>query len=184
MTSRVRTYKYLVAATIGFCAVLAFGLTAKRVEAIKLKAGIFLTQSKIPGNLTEAGLIGFVKNHKTQVLNETSGGEIKNRKWIADVMIAFNAPPGDLEYATVFFDVTDGPRQLIQEMSTFVNDRSKKTYLQRIALERPRFKPNRKLEMAVVVHHEEVGFAKFRLSGEEPRRTGDVSFTDDETKEK
>jgi hypothetical protein len=67
-------------------------------------------------------------------------------------------------------------------MSTFISDRSQKTYLQPVTLERPRFKPNRNMELAIIVHREEVGVTKFGVVGEEPRRSGNINFTDDEAR--
>jgi hypothetical protein len=54
--------------------------------------------------------------------------------------------------------------------------------VQRIRLERPKFKPNRRMELVVTVRREEVGRANFDMIGEEVQRSGTVSFSDDDTR--
>jgi hypothetical protein len=174
--------KLLIAMMLSALTALIACLFSTPVEAGRLRAGIFLTQSEIPKKLTEKGLISFVKGRKTIRLVETPGGDVKKRVWKANMLVTFNGPPGDLEYEVLFYDIHDGPRRLVQEMSTFISDKTQKTYIQKIVLARPRFKPNRNMEVAVIVHREEVGIAKFGVLGEEPRRSGTVNFSDDETK--
>ena len=72
-------------------------------------------------------------------------------------------------------------------MSTFVNDRAQKTFVQRINLDRGHtrhegFQPNRRMELVVTVRRAEVGRHEFDLIGEEIRRTGEVSFSDEEAR--
>lgn len=177
-----RAKKLLIATLTTIMATLVAGLFSAPVEAGRLKASIFLTQSPIPRKLTEKGLISFIRGRKSYRLSETPGGDVKERVWRASMLVTFNAPPGDIEYEVLFYDIHDGPRRLVQEMSTFINDRSQKTYLQPFTLERPRFKPNRNMEVAVIVRREEVGYAKFGVVGEETRRSGTVNFSDDEAR--
>ena len=161
---------------------LVIGLQVNPAEAGRLKARVFITQSKIPKRISEKGLIGFARRHNTRRLRETQEEKLKDRQWKAHLVIAFNAPPNDLEYQVLFYDVHDGPRRLVEDMSTFVNDRSQKTYLQKISLKRPRFKPNRNMELVVVVRRQEVSRLEFGIVGQEIRRSGTVNFSDDEAK--
>ena len=171
---------------ISFAVALALiiGLRANPAEAGRLKAQVYLTQAKIPKRLTEKGLIRFARGHRAKLLRETQDAKLKDRKWKAHLVIAFNAPPNDLEYQVLFYDIHDGPRRLVEDMSTFVNDRSQKTYLQKIALKRPRFKPNRNMELVVVVRRREVSRLKFGVVGQEIRRSGTINFSDEEAKMK
>lgn len=160
-------------------AVLSF--TAVSIgEARGLKAMVVLTQAAIPKNLSERALLGFAKGHQTKRLQETTAEPLPDRKWNANMVIQFNAPPGDLEFSVLFYDIHDGPRRFVEDLSTYVNDRTQKTYLQRVNLPRKRFKPNREMELVVVVRREEVGRLKFAVLGEEERRSGQVSFSDEE----
>jgi hypothetical protein len=156
-----------------------FALTALaplEVEAGALKANVFLTQNKIPKELSEKGLIGFVRSHKTGRLRESTESKLEERKFMAEMVTQFNAAPNDLEFHVLFYDVHDGARVFVEDMSTFIDDRSQKVYLQRIKLPRPRFKPNRRMELVVVVKRAEVGSLKFITEGEEVRHSGTVSF--------
>jgi len=147
-----------------------------RVEAGGLKANVFLTQNKIPGGLTEAGLLGFVRSHKAARVRESSEAAIDERKFMAEMVTQFSAPPGDLEFHVLFYDIHDGSRQFVEDMATFIDDRKQKVFLQRVKLPRPRFKPNRRMELVVTVKRAEVGSLKFITDGEEKRNSGVVSF--------
>jgi hypothetical protein len=159
--------------------VAAMALAPFRVEAGGLKANVYLTQNKIPGGLTEAGLIGFVKSHKAARLRESSETAIDERKFMAEMVTQFSGPPGDLEFHVLFYDIHDGSRQFVEDMATFIDDRKQKVFLQRVKLPRPRFKPNRRMELVVTVKRAEVGSLKFITDGEEKRHSGVVSFDGD-----
>jgi hypothetical protein len=179
---RQKSKKLLIAIfTAVFIALIVCTLSMP-VQAGSLRASIYLTQTVIPNKLSEKGLLSFVRGHRSIRLAETPGGDVKKRVWRANMLVSFNAPPGDLEYEVLFYDIHDGPRRLVQEMSTFIMDKSQRTYLQKVTLERPRFRPNRNMEVAVIVRRQEVGVAQFGVLGEEPRRSGTVNFTDDETR--
>ena len=148
----------------------------------RLRAQVYLTQQRVPGGLTERGLIGFGRRSNARILNETTEPQLNQRKWLANLIMQFNQPPGDLEFHVLFYDVEDGPRRFVEDMSTFVNDRSQRTYVQPIRLPRPRFRPNRRYEMVVTVRRAEVATKAFGLAGEEVRRSGFVGFTDEDTR--
>lgn len=166
--------------------VLAFGLlvTAMLVtgpaQAGGTKATVFLTQAKIPGGLSEKALIGFARGHNAKILQETTG-DVKTRKWKANLVVSFNRPIDDMEFQVLFYDIHDGPRRFIEDMSTMLSNRKEKTFVQQITLPRPNFKPNRNMELVVTVRHEEVGKLKFAVAGEEPKRSGTVDFSDEDT---
>jgi hypothetical protein len=166
----------VVAALVLASSLLAIVAFPVAVEAGSLKANVFLTQNKIPNGLSEGGLIGFVRSHKAARLRESSEEKLEERKFMAEMVTQFNAPPGDLEFHVLFYDITDGARQFIEDMATFIDDKKQKVYVQRVKLPRPRFKPNRKMELVVTVKRTEVGSLKFITDGEEKRNTGVVDF--------
>jgi hypothetical protein len=153
---------------------------APAAHAGSLKAQIYLLQTPIPNSLSEKALIGFARAHANKLLRETPEGEIKTRKWKAEMVITFNSSVGDLEFQVLFYDIHDGPRRFVEDMSTMVNDKKQKTFVQKITLPRPAFKPNRQMEMVVTVMRSEVGRLKFGVIGEEIKRSGEVSFSDKE----
>lgn len=165
------------------CAVvLAVGGRAGAQRGRRLRAQVYLTQAQIPANLTEQRLLAFGRRGNARVLRESTEADITQRQWTANMVLAFNAPLGDLEFHALFYDVEDGPRRFVEDMSTFVSDRSQKTFVQRVRLPRPKFRPNRRYEMVVTVSRNEVATVRFGLAGEEVRRTGEVNFNDEETR--
>lgn len=162
----------------------AFALSPDSGEAQgRLRARIYLTQARIPRSLTERGLIRFARGHNARRLREVTDRPIPEREWKAEMVTAFNRPVGDLEFQVLFYDVEDGPRRFLgPPLATFVNDRTQRTFVQRIRLRRPQFKPNRRMEMVVTVRRQEVGRTRFEILGERIRHTGEVTFSDEDAR--
>lgn len=168
--------------TVGALSLVATALFVHPVEAGGgLKAQLYLTQAKIPTGLTEKGLLGFARNNSQKFLRETTDEEVKKRKWKANLVVSFTRPPDDMEFQVLFYDIQDGPRRFIEDMSTMITKRQEKTFVNPITLSRPSFKPNRQLELVVTVKRQDVGSLKFAVQGEEIKRSGQVSFSDEET---
>lgn len=163
----------------GAVTLAALGL-APIAEAAGLKAQVYLVQAKIPAKLTEKALIGFARKNANKLLREATDAPVKERKWSAEMVISFSGPINDMEFQVLFYDIHDGPRRFVNDMSMMLNDRSQKTYVQKITLPRPSFKPNRQMELVVTVKRAEVGRLKFGVLGEELKRSGEVSFSDKE----
>jgi hypothetical protein len=164
----IRYRKKTVFGTTAFLVAMAavFTLYNRPAEAVMLKAKITMTQEKIPRKISEKELIAFVKKHQTKRLEETKESNVKERMWKADVLILFNYPIDALEFDLVFYDIQKGVRIMVERRSTLLNKRDQKTYLERIKLRRPQYKPNRKMELTVEVKRAEVGRFKFTIAGE------------------
>ena len=147
----------------------------------RLRAQAFMTQARVPRGLDERGLLSFVRHNRTARLQEVTDRPLAERDWRANLVVKFNRPLGDLEYHVLFYDVHDGPRRFVDDLTTYVGDRTQRTFLQRIRLRRPRYGPNRNMEGVVTVRRQEVTTFRFGLIGEEIRRSGEVDFTDEET---
>lgn len=145
-----------------------------------VRAQVFLTQHRIPPNLSERGLLRFMRSHNARTLRESTEEDVRERKWVAQMAVAFNRPPGDLEFQVLFYDIHDGPRRFIESLPTYVNDPSMKTFVRAIVLPRPKFKPNRRMELVVTLRRQEVGRHRFAVEGERFRHSGQVDFTDEE----
>jgi hypothetical protein len=152
------------------------GRSLPRAEAQALRASAYVTQAAIPRGLTEKALIGFARGHNARALEESTEAEIPSRRWLANLVVAFNAPPGDLEYHALFYDVTSGAREFVADMSVFLT-RGQKTYVQRLTLPRPRFAPNKHYEAVITVRRQEVATLRFDTRGQEIQRSGMVDFT-------
>jgi hypothetical protein len=151
-------------------------------QAQRLRVQVFLTQARVPNGLSERGLIGFARGHRAARLQESTEENLNERRWHANAIFSFNRPPGDLEFHALFYDIHDGPRNFVREMSVFVSDRTQRTVLHRLMLPRPTFRPNRRMEVVITVQRQEVGTQRFELVGEEIRHSGRVDFTDDQAR--
>ena len=161
-------------------ALVAAATASTPAEARGSKAQVFLVQAKIPKGLTEKGLLGFAKSHRAKFLRETDEANVDDRSWRAEMIINFSQPVGDLEFQVLFYDVHDGAPRFVEDMSTFVNDKKQRTFVQKVKLPRKSFKPNRDMELVVTVRRQEVGRMRFSLVGKEKQRSGEVSFSDKE----
>lgn len=170
-----------LAASSALVAALGAGL-APHAEAQRLRAQVYVTQAAIPRGLSEKALIGFARGHQARSMNETTEAEIESRHWLGNMVVSFNSAPGDLEYHALFYDLTDGARNFVDDMAIYLNGRDQRTYVQRLNLQRPRFRPNRRYELVITVRRAEVGSTRFDTRGEEPRRTGQVDFSVEDTR--
>ena len=183
----LRAQGCFLAAAIAATAFTVAPLPASVEGQGRLRAQIWIVQQRIPRGLTERGLIGFARRANARRLRETTAEPLPERKWLGEMITSFNRAPGDLEFHVLFYDVEDGARRFITDMSTFVNDRSQKTFVQRINLERGStrhdgFQPNHRMELVVTVRRQEVGRLNFELLGEEIRRTAQVDFSEEEAR--
>lgn len=142
------------------------GMFADSADAGRLKAQIYMTQEKIPRRLTEKDLLAFVRKHRTKRIEETKIAEIKDRSWKSNLVIAFNGVLGALEFELVFYDIQKGVRILVERQSILVNNQNQKTYVERLNLKRPLYKPNRQLELVVEVRRQVAGRLRFSTQGE------------------
>jgi hypothetical protein len=174
----------ILALGLGLVALTALAPSLPAVDAQRggLRATVYITQAAIPRNLSERALLGFARGHQARQMRETTDTPLPQRRWLGNMVIQFSAPIDDLEYHALYYDVTDGARNFIDDMAINVHDRSQRTFVQRITLPRPRFRPNRQLEMVVTVRRAEVGRARFNILGEEEQRSGVVTFSDEDTR--
>jgi hypothetical protein len=181
MSSRSRPT--ILALAIGFALTALALLPMQPADAQRgLRATVYVTQAAIPRNLSERALLGFARGHQARQMRETTDTPLPERRWLGNLVIQFSAPIDDLEYHALYYDVTDGARNFIDDMSINVHDRTQRTFVQRITLPRPRFRPNKQIEMVVTVRRAEVGRARFNIVGEEEQRSGVVTFSDEDTR--
>lgn len=159
-------------------ALAAITLPAVPAEAGMLRARVALTQARIPKKTSARGLFRFARGHMARQLRETRDKKLTDRKWLANLVTSFNQSPNDLEFNVVFNDIEGGKRRFVDSMSVFTSDRTQKTYVSKVKLERPKFEPNHRYELVVTVRRKEAGKFRFRTRGEEKRNSGVVDFSD------
>ncbi len=132
-----------------------------------LHASVFLVQGNVPRLPSLAQLLRFARSHQARQFHEITDKPLPQRRWDGTVVISFNRPLGDIEYGILFYDVTRGASDFISPpMSVMVNNRNESTFVQPVHLDRPRFRPNRDIEIRITVRRQEVGSVKTHLVGE------------------
>lgn len=173
----------LCVASLAISALAVFALPTAEAQRRGggIRASIYLTQAAVPRGLTEKALIGFARGHQARTMEETQEADLAQRRWLGNMVIQFSQPIDDLEYHALFYDLTDGVRNFVDDLAINISDRAQRTFVQRVTLARPRFRPNRRMELVITVRRAEVGSLRFDTRGEEPRRTGQVDFTVEDT---
>lgn len=146
-----------------------------------LRARVHIVPGRLPAGMSEQQLLAHARRAASSRLRESDEAELDERGWNAELVIQFNRAPNDTEFHVLFYDTQDDTPRFVEDLSVYVNDRRERTYVHRIRLRRPRFRPNRRMEMVVTVRRDEVARESFQLVGEERERTGEVSFSDEET---
>jgi len=153
---------YAIGVSFGLAAI--FVIFSGNAEAAQLKAKIFLTEVSIPRGLPEKDLLSYVQKNQITKIAAANVTDVKKSYWTANLVIAFNASPGELEYQMSIYDVQGGVRVLVENRSMLLSDRIQKTYVQKIFFKAPQYQQNRNYELAVVVRGGEVGRFKFHLN--------------------
>lgn len=152
--------------------------------AQRMRAQVYFTQAAIPRGLSERGLISFARGHTTRGLRETDETELTRRRWVSKMVVSFSSKLNDSEYHALFYEVNGRTKTYIDDMQIFLHNRDEKTFVQPMTLPRPKFKPNKKVEVVITVRRQEVGKTTIDLLGEEPRRSGRVDFSDEEARKR
>ncbi len=147
-----------------------------------LRANVYLVQRALPRRASERALLRFARAHHSSRLQETHEPDPEDRAWEANLVVHFSRPPGDLEFHVLFYDTQDGAPRFVDDMAVYLNARDQRTYVQRLRLPRPKFKPERRMELVVTVGRKEVARRSFQLRGERRRNTGEVVFSEEEAR--
>jgi hypothetical protein len=131
-------------------AALALGVLALRPELADAQRGgraaAYVVQTQVPRNMETRALLRFGRSHAARRLQETTGGPINERIWLAKLIINFGRPLGDVQYDVLYYDVTQG-RTLVTTQEVFVNDRTQQAFVNPIRLRRPQFSPGQRIEV-------------------------------------
>jgi hypothetical protein len=160
---------------------LAIVVSPKAVEAGSLKATIHLTQHEISKSAnTEQKLMRWLQSGvalaATRPAAETTEPEMDQRKFLINMVVAFNAPINDYEFTAHVYDIEDGPRGSDKLFPVMTPNKGDKVIVTKLKLPRPEFKPQRRYEVVIVVRKAEVGSKKFMTGGEKKKNTGLVEF--------
>lgn len=170
-------------------AALALSFVALRPEAVDAQraqrgqraqraghAAAYIVQAQVPRDMEVNALLSFGRSHAARRIQETSGGPINERMWIAKLIVNLGRPLGDVQYDVLYYDVTHG-RTLVTTQEVFVNDRTQQAFVNPIRLRRSQFSPGQHIEAVVTIRRQEIATARTELQGEVPRSSGEVDFT-------
>jgi hypothetical protein len=182
MFRSTRSLGLLALSVVLVCLAVAPSLAPSPAEGQpRNSAQIYIVQGRVPKSLPGAdGIVRFGKKNHRNTLQETSG-PIRDRSWLAKLIVKFAKPIGDWEYDILYFEVNGSRREHVGSVVTVhVSDRNETTFVQKVELKRPDFKPKTKMELILRVRGREVGARRFNLAGEEIRirHTGTVDFTE------
>ncbi len=164
---------------------VALGRFSETVEAVELKASVYLVEKSPPPWYDDKETLAFARKNRTGRIaaTEYSPGSMAAAKgqqssWQAYAVIVFNVAPH--KYVTcfdlVFFEERQGKRNRIGYSPALCSTYpDKKIHIQSIDMKPPLFEPNRDLSMVVVASgHELSQPVKFRLVGEREEPQPDI----------
>jgi len=96
----------------------------------------------------------------------------------------FKRPLNDLEITVNLYDITDGKRFLKGSFEQYLDTRGAKSIISNITIDRDHFGVNRHIMMTVENRGRVLATGRFMILGEGPKYTGEVNFTEEETKGK
>ena len=88
----------------------------------------------------------------------------------------------DLELTVKLFDVTDGKKKLVNSYEQYTSDRGQRSLLSYITLERKFFGVNRHILMVMENRGRILATGRFTIIGEAEKFSGEVTFTEEETR--
>ena len=134
----------------------------------------FPTSAKSPGAYTAK-----LKKQRTDKFWENK----KKKEWKVYYAAFFKKKYNDLEVTIKLWDVTSGKKRLGGSFEQYLDKRGERVIISYVTLERQYFGVNKRILMTVEDHRGTV-YAKgyLKILGEAEKYTGQVSFTEEETK--
>jgi hypothetical protein len=142
---------------------------------------IITAKKRLPLSAKSTG--AYIK--KLRSAKKTKFWENKTKKsWKIYYGAFFKRPLNDLEVTVNLYDITDGKRFLKGSFEQYLDSRGQKSIISNITIEREHFGVNRHIMMTVETRGKVLATGKFMILGEGPKYTGEVNFTEEETRGK
>jgi len=107
----------------------------------------------------------------------------KKKAWRVYYAAFFKRPFNDLEITVKLWDISTGQKQLGGSFEQYLDDRGERVIISYVDLERKFFGVNKQILMTVEDHRGTIyAQGKFKILGEGEHYSGQVSFTEEETK--
>jgi hypothetical protein len=176
-----RNARWLAAPVVLWLALAPAGPAQAASAADTFAGQVVITQRSIPYRFASQGAqIAWCRSARQKVVSAEKVDGKETGKWKLNYMIFFKAPINDVQVDVAFYDVTDGAPRLIDTTTQYLNTRKERIIVADIELEKPKFSPNRKIEMRVLNRGTTHAKAQFFLKGDGPRYSGKVTFDESE----
>lgn len=161
-------------------AILLIGGVAVAEVANRYAGRVILFDQRPPSRWANDGVFHrFVRQHSTRGIEADEEGN-----WTVEYMAFFRRPVGDREVTVRFYDAQQQSDRYITSYTLYLNNPRQRIVGGRAQL-RPRdgFEPNHYYSISVASRGRVLArLDRFALTGDEPERTGEVNFTDEEAR--
>ena len=178
MSKAISRRTLATAVGIFMCLVWASESSAKPPEKV-FRGQIITAKKRIPTHAKSAN--AYIKTLKK--LKTTKFWENKQKKsWKIYYAAFFKKPLNDLELTVKLYDITDGSKKLVSSYEQYMNTRGEKSVNSHITLDRDFFGVNKHILMTVETKGYILSSGKFMILGEAEKYSGEVNFTEEETR--
>jgi hypothetical protein len=140
---------------------------------------IIVSKKRLPTKAKSAN--AFIKTlRKSKAKNFWEDKEKK--RWVIYFAAFFKRPLNDLEVTVKFYDISSGSRRLMASFEQYLSNRGMQSLISKTKLYRKDFGVNKHIWMVVENRGKVLAQAKFKLLGEAEKYSGQVNFTEEETK--
>jgi hypothetical protein len=159
--------------------VLLVGAAAVGEVANSYAGRVILFDARPPSQwANDAVFHRFVNQHSVR-----SVGADDNGSWEIEYMAFFRRVVGDREVSVRFYDSMESADRYIAAYTLYLGDPQQRIVGGRAELAPPEFRPNRYYSIVVVSRGQTLArHDRFALVGDEPERSGEVVFTDEEAR--
>lgn len=166
--------------------IFAFGLAILSASSVAasptrvFNGKIVLMEKRPPAKFSsDQAFVNFVKKHqKKDIWPKKDNPEL----WRLEFIAFFKKPADDLEVKVKFFDITEGKRFVAGD-SVYTSSRQERILVSNMDLPKTAFEPNRKYLMYILnARNVELASTTFTLRGKTERYSGEVEFSDEDTK--
>lgn len=159
--------------------VLLVGAAAVAEVANRYAGRVLLFDARPPSRWANDGVF-----HRFVSLHSVRGVEAgEDGIWEVEYMAFFRRAVGDREVSVRFYDANERSDRYVAAYTLYLADPQQRIVGGRARLEQPDFQPNRYYSISVVSRGQAMArLDRFALIGDEPERSGEVVFTDEDTR--
>ena len=172
-----RPRRFLAAAAVA-AVCLPTVVVAKQAPEDLLKGRVILSDKPIPTSWSSVG--SYVAQLKA-MNKSTLWYDKKTGKAKVSYAAFFPQPINDVQVMLVLYDITGGAHQQKMSSENFMN-RGDRALFNTVTLDKEDLDGNKKYLFAIEYRHRIIASTQFTLRMEGPHYSGQVSFTDEETK--